>query len=549
VNNIILKEKATDSFNHYLCTKNIIMQVRVRFAPSPTGPLHIGGLRTALFNFLFARKYKGVFILRIEDTDQTRFVPGAEKYIIESLKWCGLKYDEGPYVGGPYKPYRQSERKDKYREFADKLIDSGHAYIAFDTSEEIEKLRKDSEAKGKTFQYDHSVRMNLKNSLAIGKAESDRLLEKGTPHVIRFKIPENESIEAYDLIRERVSFPTDNLDDKVLIKADGLPTYHLANVVDDYLMKVTHVIRGEEWLPSLPLHILLYKALGWEKQMPQFAHLPLILKPGGQGKLSKRDGDKMGFPVFPLQWKDPFTGEISTGYRETGYLPEAVVNMLAFLGWNPGGEKEIYSIDELIEAFSIDRVGKSGARFDPEKAKWYNQQYIQKKNIDELTRFIKLHLITEELVYHTNNRNKDFGSLLNSDRTINTSFLKKIVSLEKDRINFIADFNEQSSFFFVPPEKYDQETIKKVWKSETPSLIKDIFSLLKNTEPFKQAEIEMNIKKYAEEHQVGLGKIMNPLRLLLVGGSFGPHLIDIMALLGKEEVLKRIQEGLKTIKI
>ncbi len=459
------------------------MQVRVRFAPSPTGPLHIGGLRTALFNFLFARKHKGTFILRIEDTDQARFVPGAEKYIIESLKWCGLKYDEGPDAGGPFAPYRQSERKNIYNKYADQLLESGHAYLAFDTPEEIDRLRKASEAEGKTFQYDYTVRKNLKNSLTMDKADVERL-KKDTPYVIRFKIPENETIEADDLIRGRVSFPTSTLDDKVLFKADGLPTYHLANVVDDYLMKITHVIRGEEWLPSLPLHILLYKAFGWEKQMPQFAHLPLILKPGGQGKLSKRDGDKMGFPVFPLEWKDPFTGEISSGYRETGYIPEAVINMLAFLGWNPGVDKEIFTMDELIEAFSIDRVGKSGSHFDPEKAKWYNQQYIKNKKIKELTNDIKLFLIEEEQVYHFNNRKKNYGLLLNDDRTIRNRILRKTVSLVRERINLISDFYKESSFFFIAPQKYDLTTLNKVWKKETSVLLKDIAPIIEKTEPF-----------------------------------------------------------------
>ncbi len=504
------------------------MQVRVRFAPSPTGPLHIGGLRTALYNFLFARKHKGTFILRIEDTDQNRFVAGAEEYIIESLNWCGLKYDEGPDVGGPYAPYRQSERKDIYKKFADQLVQSGYAYLAFDTPEEIEKLRKKAEEEGKTFQYDYSVRLKLRNSLAMGMDETNRLIAQGIPFVIRFKIPENATIEANDLIRGNVSFPSSTLDDKVLFKATSLPTYHLANVVDDYLMKITHVIRGEEWLPSLPLHILLYKAFGWENQMPRFAHLPLILKPQGQGKLSKRDGDKMGFPVFPLQWKDPFTGEISSGYREAGYLPGAVVNMLAFLGWNPGSEKEIFSPDELIEAFSIDRVSKSGALFDPEKAKWYNQQYLKLKSNIELSAVLSDILSEKGIEAKSEN-------------------VEKVVSLVRDRLVFINDLWDQSSFFFKAPEKYDTETIKKVWKKETPDLIRNISNIFQGIEPFNQEEIEKAAKKYAEEHQIGMGKIMNPLRLLLVGGSFGPHLYDIMVFLGKDEVLKRIDKGLNEI--
>jgi glutamyl-tRNA synthetase len=352
-------------------------KVRVRFAPSPTGPLHIGGVRTALFNYLFAKRNEGDFILRIEDTDQLRYVPGAEEYIIESLKWCGFQYHEGPDRGGPFQPYRQSERKAIYRQYADRLLTSGNAYYAFDTPEEIDAMRKKAESEGRTFQYDASTRSSMLNSLTLGSEELARRMETETPFVIRYKMPQNEEVRITDLIRGEVIFNTAQLDDKVLFKADGLPTYHLANVVDDYLMKISHVIRGEEWLPSLPLHVLLYKALGWENVMPLFAHLPLILKPSGQGKLSKRDGDKMGFPVFPLQWTDPDTGEISAGYRESGYFPEAMINILAFLGWNPGTEQELFTLDELVEAFSLERVGRSGARFDPEKARWYNQQYLK----------------------------------------------------------------------------------------------------------------------------------------------------------------------------
>lgn len=504
------------------------MSVRVRFAPSPTGPLHIGGLRTALFNYLFARKHKGTFILRIEDTDQSRFVPGTEEYITESLRWCHLDIDEGPARGGPYQPYRQSERKNLYRQYANLLLQSGNAYLAFDTPEEIEQYRKQAESEDRTFQYDMSVRNKLKNSLSLDETEVKRLINSGAPYVIRFKMPENEEVRINDLIRGEVSFHTSTLDDKVLFKSDGLPTYHLANVTDDYMMKITHVIRGEEWLPSLPLHVLLYKAFGWEEQMPRFAHLPLILKPGGQGKLSKRDGDKMGFPVFPLQWKDPNTGELSSGYRESGYFPEAVVNMLALLGWNPGTDQEIFSLDELAEVFSLDRVGKAGARFDPEKVKWYNQQYLKQKSENELTAMLTPLLESKGI-------KADFSAL------------QKAVGLVKERATFVADLWKEASFFFVPPQEYDQATVKKVWREGTASLMKDVIKLLSNPGPFSNSGIESAIKDYAEKHQIGMGKIMNPLRLLLVGGSFGPHLIDIMVHLGKEETLRRIDTGIKII--
>ncbi|MBN1415409.1 MAG: glutamate--tRNA ligase [Bacteroidales bacterium] len=505
------------------------MSVRVRFAPSPTGPLHIGGLRTALFNYLFARKQKGTFILRIEDTDQSRYVAGAEDYIIESLKWCNIPYDEGPLKGGPYAPYRQSDRKVIYRQYADQLVDSGNAYLAFDTPEEIENYRKKAESEGKTFQYDISVRHKLKNSLTLGEAETKQLINSGIPYVIRFKIPENEQLHVNDLIRGSITFQTSLLDDKVLFKADGLPTYHLANIVDDYLMKISHVIRGEEWLPSLPLHVLLYHALGREKQMPQFAHLPLILKPSGQGKLSKRDGDKMGFPVFPLQWTDPETGEVSSGYRESGYLPEAVVNFLALLGWNPGSDQEIFSLDELVEAFSLDRVGKAGSRFDPEKARWYNQQYIRQQSNEVLA--------------------DTFISLLNQ-RGIQADpgKVEKIVGLIRERIVFMSDLWDQSYFFFTPPEEYDPATVKKVWKEDSAMIAEDIKKLLNHTDPFNPEEIEKALKDYSDKNQTGMGKIMNPLRLLLVGGSFGPHLTDIITLLGKEETLRRITIGIHALK-
>jgi glutamyl-tRNA synthetase len=505
------------------------MSVRVRFAPSPTGPLHIGGLRTALFNYLFARKHKGTFILRIEDTDQSRYIPGAEEYIIESLRWCGLQYNEGPKTGGLYAPYRQSERKSIYRQYADQLLQSGKAYIAFDTAEEIETLRKQAESEGRIFQYDMSVRDNLRNSLSLGESETKRLTEGGTPYVIRFKIQGKEDLQVNDLIRGQISFQTSLLDDKVLFKADGLPTYHLANVTDDYLMKITHVIRGEEWLPSLPLHVLLYRAFGWEKQMPQFAHLPLILKPSGQGKLSKRDGDKMGFPVFPLEWKDPETGEISSGYRESGYFPEAVINMLAFLGWNPGGEQEIFSLDELAEVFSLDRVGKAGARFDPEKAKWYNQHYLRQKSNKELAGYFIPVLMQKGI-------NADPG------------VIEKITGLVRERIVFPNDLWDQSAYFFIPPQQYDPAVVKKVWKEDSVKISNDIKDLLVRLDSFLPEEIEKAISNYSEKNQTGLGKIMNPLRLLLVGGSYGPHLTDIITLLGKQETTARIDKGIAALK-
>jgi glutamyl-tRNA synthetase len=505
------------------------MLVRVRFAPSPTGPLHIGGLRTALFNYLFARKHAGTFILRIEDTDQARYIPGAEKYITESLNWCHLKYDEGPLTGGPFAPYRQSERKSIYRQYANQLLQSGNAYIAFDTPEEIEGLRKKAETEGRTFQYDRSVRNNLNNSLALGESETKRRIDKGVAYVIRFKVPPDEEVKVNDLIRGEIAFQTSLLDDKVLCKADGLPTYHLANVTDDYLMKITHVIRGEEWLPSLPLHVLLYRAFGWEKEMPQFAHLPLILKPSGMGKLSKRDGDKMGFPVFPLQWTDPDTGEVSSGYRESGYFPEAVVNILAFLGWNPGSEQEIFSLDELVEAFSLDRVGKSGARFDPDKAKWYNQHYLRLKSNRELAEYF-IPFIRQK------------GIHADPDR------VEKITGLVRERVIFPGDLWDQSFYFFIPPRQYDPEIVKKVWKEDSANIQEDIKNLLIRLDPFGPGEIEKALKDYGEKTQTGPGKIMNPLRLLLVGGSYGPHLNELIAMLGKQETATRIDTGIAALK-
>lgn len=502
-------------------------KARVRFAPSPTGPLHMGGIRTALFNYLFARRHNGDFILRIEDTDKTRYIAGAEEYIINSLKWCGIDFDEGPGLGGDFGPYRQSDRKEIYKEFAIKLINAGCAYYAFDSPEELEKIRKEFEEKKTTFSYDASVRNKLKNSLTLSKAETEKLIKNNIPYTVRFKIPENEKIAINDIIRGEVIFNTSTLDDKVIFKSDGLPTYHLANIVDDHLMKITHVIRGEEWLPSLPLHVLLYRALNWESTMPEFAHLPLILKPGGKGKLSKRDGDKEGYPVFPLEWKSP-DGEISAGFKESGYYPEAFINILAFLGWNPGTEKEIFTKEELINNFSLENVGKAGARFDPEKAKWYNQQYLKKKSDNDLT---------------------DSFSVILKQKKISPDkeYITKVIGLIKERACFINEFWDQSYFLFQAPVDYETNALKKFWKDDTAKIIREISILLKEASPFNSSAIENVVKNYTEQNNIGFGKVMNPLRIIIVGSSFGPHLFDIMELLGKEEVLKRIDSGIMAI--
>ena len=500
--------------------------IRVRFAPSPTGPLHIGGVRTALYNYLFAKKHGGRVILRIEDTDRSRFVPGAEQYIVESFDWCGIRFDEGVTTGGPFGPYRQSERKNMYRQFADKLIESGHAYYAFDTADELNTLRKNYEKEKKTFTYNAFERKRLKNSLALSKKEVDELLQQDTPYVVRFRMPENESVVMHDLIRGEVVVNTSTLDDKILFKSDGMPTYHLANVVDDHLMEISHVIRGEEWLPSLPLHYLLYKAFGWET--PEFAHLPLLLKPDGNGKLSKRDGDRLGFPVFPLRWKDPKTGEVSSGYREEGYFPEAFINMLALLGWNPGDERELFTLEELIEAFSIERVGKSGARFDPEKARWFNHQYLIRKTDSELAKLF-LPIVKEKGI--------------ESDPEL----LTQIIGLVKERVNFVSELWDQSYFFFVRPETYDPKAVKKRWKTDSFSQISALKNLLSATDDFSSGNLEKTVKNWIEENGLGLGAVMNALRLVIVGALKGPHLFDIMALIGKEETLLRMENGLKKL--
>jgi len=503
-------------------------KVRVRFAPSPTGPLHIGGVRTALFNYFFAKKHGGDFLLRIEDTDSQRFVPGAEEYINESLRWCGIKIDEGVVEGGGHAPYRQSERKAIYKQYADQLVASGNAYYAFDTPEVLEELRKADEAKGETFTYNFRVRNQLQTSLVLSPDEVKRRIENGDQWVIRFKIPESIDVVMQDLIRGEVVVNTSTLDDKVIFKSsDMLPTYHLANVTDDYLMEISHVIRRKEWLPSLPLHVLLYKALGWTDSMPQFAHLPLLLKPTGNGKLSKRDGDKMGFPVFPLFWKSP-EGETSRGYREDGYLPEAFVNLLALLGWNPGTEQEIFSMEELINLFSLERVNKSGARFDPDKAKWFNHQYlIQRSNSEIALLFMKT---------------------LN-EKGVKADELKveRIVGLVKERVNFVHEIWEQSFFFFTSPESYDEATIKKVWSPETPELMKNILGKISTIEPFNAHEIETQIKEYINANNLGMGKVMNALRLCLVGASKGPGVADICEVIGKEETIKRIDLAIQTL--
>ncbi len=499
-------------------------KVRVRFAPSPTGPLHIGGVRTALFNYLFAKKHGGDFLLRIEDTDQNRYVAGAEEYIIEALNWLNIPYDEGPGKEAACGPYRQSERKELYKQYADRLIASENAYYAFDTSEELDAHRKDHEANGKTFIYNWHNRLKLKNSLTLSSEEIQQKINAGEEYVIRFKSPEDETLHLNDIIRGHMHVETNVLDDKVLFKSDGMPTYHLANIVDDHLMEITHVIRGEEWLPSMALHILLYQSFGW--QAPKFAHLPLILKPTGNGKLSKRDGDKMGFPVFPLEWKTA-EGDSFSGYREDGYLPEAVVNMLAFLGWNPGTEQEIFSLKELIEAFELDRVHKAGAKFDPEKTKWFQHQYIQMVDDETLA--------------------KGFEKLLQKKEIVSTLDIKKIVSLLKERATFVADIWEQGSFFFEAPKTYDPKASEKAFKPETPDLLKNVISLLQELEDFSSENISEKIKGWITSENIGFGKVMMPLRLALVGEMKGPDVFDIASILGKKETLHRIENALKKI--
>ncbi|MDK2773154.1 MAG: glutamate--tRNA ligase [Flavobacterium sp.] len=497
--------------------------VRVRFAPSPTGPLHIGGVRTALFNYLFAKKHGGVFYLRVEDTDQTRFVPGAEAYIFEALEWLGISPDETVGKNEKFGPYRQSERKVIYKKYADQLIEKGWAYYAFDSAEKLDELRKQAEAEGKTFIYNHTVREQLDNSLALSKEEVDQRIANGDAFVVRFKTPTNEILELKDIIRGTVKFDTNLLDDKVLYKSDGMPTYHLANIVDDHLMETSHVIRGEEWLPSLPLHHLLYKAFGWEA--PEFAHLPLILKPVGNGKLSKRDGDKMGFPVFPLEWKTEES--TSMGYREQGYFPEAVVNFLALLGWNDGTDKELFSLDELVASFDLTRVNKSGAKFDPDKNKWFNHQYLVQKSDEELA--ILFAPIVKEKGIET--------SLAN---------LTKVVGQVKERANFVTDLWDLADYFFVAPTSYDEKVTKK-WNEETKETLTKVAEQLNFYADFTSLTIENSLKEWMTANEIGMGKVMQPLRLSLVGELKGPHLFDIIEMIGKEETIKRIENAIATI--
>ena len=497
--------------------------VRVRFAPSPTGPLHIGGVRTALYNYLFAKKNNGTFILRIEDTDQARFVEGAEEYIMESLSWCGIKIDEGINEGGKYGPYRQSDRKDIYRQYADVLIDKGDAYYAFDTPEELDRLRTESEKSGNTFIYNASVRAKLNNSEALQENEWKEKLRNQEHYVIRYKMPDNEDIHFDDLIRGHIVVNTNTLDDKVLFKSDGMPTYHLANIVDDHLMEISHVIRGEEWLPSLPLHFMLYRSFEWDP--PVFAHLPLLLKPDGKGKLSKRDGDKMGFPVFPLYW--PY-GETAKGYREEGYFPDAFVNMLALLGWNPGTEQEIFSMDELAEAFSIDRVGKSGSRFDPEKAKWFNHIYLQKRSETDIAMEFREILRTKG--YHI-----DMGDI------------GELVKMVKERVSFVKEIWDQTDFFFIAPDIYDQDAVKKRWKADSSEILLELRQELEKCEDFTPAGTESSIKNWIEKKGFNMGSVMNAFRLVIVGSLRGPHMFDIISWIGKEETIKRIDKGISSI--
>jgi glutamyl-tRNA synthetase len=478
---------------------------------------------------LFAKKNNGDFILRIEDTDQNRFVPGAEDYIIESLKWSGINYNEGVGIGGDHEPYRQSERKAMYKQYADKLLAEGKAYYAFDSAEELDNLRKAYESEKKTFQYDSKTRGTLNNSLTINADEVNKKINSGENYVIRIKIPENETVIVNDIIRGKVEVSSNQLDDKVLFKSDGMPTYHLANVVDDYLMKISHVIRGEEWLPSAPLHVLLYRYLGWENEMPVFAHLPLLLKPDGNGKLSKRDGDRLGFPVFPLKWTDPKTGEVSSGYRESGYFPEAFVNMLAFLGWNPGTTQEIFSIEELAKEFSIERIAKHGAKFDLEKAKWFNHQYLQMKTDDELAEMLMPVLHEKGIAPEK-------------------SFVTKICGLVKERASFIKDLADQSIYFFVAPQSFNEAVIKKRWQDNTAEVLTKISVMIEGINPFDKTLAETTVKEYLYSNDLNMGNIMNCLRLTIVGESMGPDIFTIIEMIGKDEAVKRIRKGVEVIR-
>lgn len=504
-------------------------EVRVRFAPSPTGALHIGGVRTALYNFLLARQSKGTMILRIEDTDQMRFVPGAEEYILEALSWVGIKIDEGVGVGGPYAPYRQSERKPMYMQYAQQLIDAGQAYYAFDTEDELDAMRERLKTAGVASpQYNSITRMQMRNSLTIPEGEVKSLLDAKTPYVVRLKVPRKEEVRLNDMIRGWVLVHSSQIDDKVLMKSDGMPTYHMANVVDDYLMKISHVIRGEEWLPSAPLHVLLYKYLGWEKEMPEFAHLPLLLKPTGDGKLSKRDADQMGFPIFPLDWIDPATKEKASGFREAGYLPEALINFLAFLGWNPGTSQEIFSMDELVNAFSIDRIGKAGTKFDIHKAQWFNQQYLRGKSNEELVGYL-------------------LDSLAKEDISCSKEKAAKIVSIMKERVSFPNDLWEQSKFLFYAPSTFDEAVANKKWNDDAVKVLSAYMAELTKITSFDAPTAKATLEKVTAGLGISTGKILQALRLSITGAGVGPDLMMVMEIIGREEVSKRIDYALKTL--
>lgn len=501
-------------------------KVRVRFAPSPTGALHIGGVRTALYNYLFARQHGGDFVFRIEDTDSNRFVPGAEEYIIESFRWLGIKFDEGVSFGGEHGPYRQSERRAIYRKYVDQLLDAGKAYIAFDTPEELEAKRQEI----KNFQYDAHTRMMMRNSLTLLAEEVERLIADGNQYVVRFKIEPGEDVHVNDMIRGDVVIKSDILDDKVLYKsADELPTYHLANIVDDHLMEISHVIRGEEWLPSAPLHVLLYRAFGWEDTMPRFAHLPLLLKPDGKGKLSKRDGDRLGFPVFPLEWHDPKTGEVSNGFREQGYFPEAVINFLALLGWNPGTEQEMFTLDELVEQFDITKCSKAGARFDYQKGIWFNHEYILRKSNEEISKL--------------------FAPIV-AGNGIDESMerITKVVSMMKDRVSFVKELWPLCSFFFIPPTEYDEKTVRKRWKENSAQVMGELAEVLEGIDDFSLENQEHIVMAWVESKGYKLGDVMNAFRLTLVGEGKGPGMFDISAFLGKEETLRRLRRAIEVLK-
>ena len=504
-------------------------EVRVRFAPSPTGPLHIGGVRTALYNYLFAKNKGGKMILRIEDTDQARFVEGAEQYIIESLKWCGIEFDESVVAGGDFGPYKQSERKELYLPYAEQLVKDGFAYYAFDTTEELTAMRERMKAAGvPSPQYNAVTRTTMQNSLVLSEDEVKIRMDAGETYVIRIKMPRNEEVKLNDIIRGWVVVNTNNMDDKVIFKSDGMPTYHLANIVDDYMMKISHVIRGEEWLPSAPLHVLLYRYLGWEDAMPQFAHLPLILKPDGNGKLSKRDGDRLGFPVFPTEWTNPETKEISSGYRESGYISEAFINMLSFLGWNPGTTQEIFSMEGLIEAFSLERVGKAGAKFDFDKTRWFNQQYLRSKSKEELAQDLQI-ILKENGVEAEDN------------------FVETVCEQLKERATFVKDMWEEGKYYFAAPTSYDEKTIRKKWKEDTPKYVSELKDKLSVLSDFSSENIEVEFKDYLEENELGMGRLLPAFRVCLTGLGMGPSLFDIASLLGKEETIKRMETALEKI--